>query len=81
MPAVRLKFLCAMLAGSRPHGPLPGLADAAPNDEVFTVGNYPVDADAANAVAAKQKAHGRRPAGRLPLAAEARSCPSPPTTA
>ena len=33
-----------------------GTAGAAPNDDVFTVGNYPVDADAANAVAAKQKA-------------------------
>jgi hypothetical protein len=30
--------------------------DAARNDEVYTVGNYPVDAQAANAVAAKEKA-------------------------
>ncbi len=29
---------------------------AAPSDEVYTVGNYPVDAQAANAVAAKEKA-------------------------
>jgi hypothetical protein len=35
-----------------PAGPL----RAAPNDEVYTVGNYPVDARAANAVAAKEKA-------------------------
>ena len=44
-----------MLAGLFLAGPL-GPVTAAPNDEVFTVGNYPVDADAANAVAAKQKA-------------------------
>ena len=44
-----------MLAGIVLTG-LPGPANAAPNDEVFTVGNYPVDAGAANAVAAKQKA-------------------------
>jgi hypothetical protein len=33
-----------------------GEGAAAANDEVFTVGNYPVDAQAANAVAAKQQA-------------------------
>ncbi len=44
-----------MLAGLFLAGPV-GAVTAAPNDEVFTVGNYPVDADAANAVAAKQKA-------------------------
>ena len=55
MPAVRPKFLCAMLAAAALFG-LAGTAGAAPNDDVFTVGNYPVDADAANAVAAKQKA-------------------------
>jgi hypothetical protein len=43
-----------MLAGLFLAGPV-GPVTAA-NDEVFTVGNYPVDADAANAVAAKQKA-------------------------
>ena len=55
MPAARLSFLCAILAGlalAATAGPVA----AAPNDDVFTVGNYPVDADAANAVAAKQKA-------------------------
>ena len=55
MPAVRLKFLCAVLAGIA-LAALPGIGMAAPNDEVFTVGSYPVDAQAANAVAAKQKA-------------------------
>lgn len=30
--------------------------NAAPNDQVYTVGNYPVDAEAKNAVAAKKKA-------------------------
>ena len=47
-------ILCAALAGSFAlAGPI---ALAAPNDEVYTVGNYPVDAQAANAVAAKEKA-------------------------
>lgn len=35
---------------------LPASVSAAPNDEVYTVGNYPVDAQAKNAVAAKDKA-------------------------
>lgn len=35
---------------------LAGPARAAPGDEVYTVGNYPVDAQAKNAVAAKDKA-------------------------
>jgi Uncharacterized protein conserved in bacteria (DUF2066) len=35
---------------------LPLSVSAAPNDEVYTVGNYPVDAQAKNAVAAKDKA-------------------------
>ncbi|MEO8419734.1 MAG: DUF2066 domain-containing protein [Hyphomicrobium sp.] len=55
MSAVRLKFLCAVLAGIA-LAALPGIGVAAPNDEVFTVGSYPVDAQAGNAVAAKQKA-------------------------
>jgi hypothetical protein len=55
VPAARRSFLCAILAGLALAVPA-GLAAAAPNDDVFTVGNYPVDADAANAVAAKQKA-------------------------
>jgi len=42
-------MLAALVAG-------PLAAVAAPSDEVFTVGNYPVDAEAANAVAAKKKA-------------------------
>ncbi|MDP1907059.1 MAG: DUF2066 domain-containing protein, partial [Hyphomicrobium sp.] len=44
-----------MLAGAAVLA-LPAIGVAAPNDEVFTVGNYPVDAQAGNAVAAKQKA-------------------------
>ena len=49
-----------------------GAAGAAPRPTtVFTVGNYPVEARADNAVAAKDQGAGRRPAGRLPLAAEA----------
>jgi hypothetical protein len=44
-----------MLAGAAVLA-LPGIGVAAPNDEVFTVGNYPVDAQADNAVAAKQRA-------------------------
>ena len=54
MPAARRKYLCAIFGGF--IAVLAGAAVAAPNDEPFTVGNYPVDADAANAVAAKQKA-------------------------
>ncbi|MFA5900391.1 MAG: DUF2066 domain-containing protein [Hyphomicrobium sp.] len=53
VPAIGSKLLCAMLlavlAGTAP-------LHAAPNDEVFTVGNYPVDAESKNAVAAKKKA-------------------------
>lgn len=53
VPAIWSKFLCAtllvLLTGAFP-------LHAAPNDEVFTVGNYPVDAEASNAVAAKKKA-------------------------
>ncbi|KAB2942258.1 MAG: DUF2066 domain-containing protein [Hyphomicrobium sp.] len=52
MRPVRLSFLCAMLAGILIG---PG-ALAAGNDEVFTVANYPVDAQAANAVTAKKQA-------------------------
>ena len=55
MPAVRLSS-CAQCWRASAVTALPGPAIAAPNDEVFTVGNYPVDAGAANAVAAKQKA-------------------------
>ena len=64
-------ILCAALTGicrcccrARPR--------AASNDEVYTVGNYPVDAQAANAVAAKEQGARRGPAGGLPLALEAR---------
>ncbi len=52
MQPVRPNFLCAMLAGLL-IGPAGALAA---NDDVFTVGNYPVDAQAANAVAAKKQA-------------------------
>jgi len=52
VPAIRLKLLCATfalaLAGS--------VGGAAAGDDVFTVGSYPVDAEAVNAVAAKKKA-------------------------
>lgn len=53
MPAIRTKFLYAMLAAALATV---SPARAAPGDDVFTVGNYPVDAQAGNAVAAKQKA-------------------------
>lgn len=53
MSTIRMKFLCAALLAA-----VGGAASAmaAPADEVFTVGNYPVDAQAENAVAAKKKA-------------------------
>lgn len=52
MPAIRIKTLCATLAFA-----LAGvLTNASASDDVFTVGNYPVDAEAVNAVAAKKKA-------------------------
>ena len=47
-------MLCAALTGFAVLVPL-SLAVAS-NDDVYTVGNYPVDAQAANAVAAKDKA-------------------------
>jgi hypothetical protein len=58
---VRAKFLCAIVIGAfvgttAIAAAVSGAALAAPGDEVFTVGNYPVEAQAANAVAAKQKA-------------------------
>jgi len=49
------KILCAVLLGAGALGSAV-TAHAAPADEVYTVGNYPVDAQAANAVAAKKKA-------------------------
>ncbi len=61
MRVVRAKFLCAIVIGAfvgttAIAAAVSGAALAAPGDEVFTVGNYPVEAQAANAVAAKQKA-------------------------
>ena len=47
-------MLCAALTGVAVLMPL-SLAVAS-NEDVYTVGNYPVDAQAANAVAAKDKA-------------------------
>ena len=49
----------------------PDLAVAS-NDDVYTVGNYPVDAQAANAVARQGQGARRGSAGGLPLALEAR---------
>ncbi len=52
MPAIRINYLCAIAAIA-----LAGVCGSAvAGDEVFTVGSYPVDAQAANAVAAKKKA-------------------------
>jgi hypothetical protein len=48
-------MLCAALTSAIPLA-APVVALAAQNDGVFTVGNYPVDAQADNAVAAKEKA-------------------------
>jgi hypothetical protein len=47
-------ILCAALAGVAVIAPLRSAVAA--NDDVYTVGNYPVDAQAENAVAAKDKA-------------------------
>ncbi len=49
------RILCASLGGVALAAAC-AAAVAAPNDDVYTVGNYPVDAQAANAVAAKEKA-------------------------
>ncbi len=54
MRAGSAKFLCVGLSICALLLPLP--AGAASPDEVYTVGNYPVDAQAANAVAAKEQA-------------------------
>jgi hypothetical protein len=51
----RQRILYASLAGAVALAAA-GPSFAAPNDDVYTVGNYPVDAQAANAVAAKKKA-------------------------
>lgn len=53
------RTLCVGLAGCGVLAALPALlgsAAVAANEDVYTVGNYPVDAQAANAVAAKEKA-------------------------
>ncbi|RTL72118.1 MAG: DUF2066 domain-containing protein [Hyphomicrobiales bacterium] len=50
----RLRRLAGLLAGV--VGLALGSAEAAPADAIFTVGNYPVEARADNAVAAKDKA-------------------------
>jgi len=55
VPGDMSRFLCAMIAGLAGLGVAAG-AYAAANDEVYTVANYPVDAEAGNAVAAKDKA-------------------------
>jgi hypothetical protein len=55
--ADRWRILCAGLAAALVlAGPVAAVPNAARNDDVYTVGNYPVDAQAANAVAAKEKA-------------------------
>ena len=54
MRAIEKRILCAGVAGIAVLASW--AAAAAPNDDVYTVGNYPVDAQAANAVAAKEKA-------------------------
>ncbi len=59
MRAHRQRILCVSLAGAivlAAAGPALAVPNAARNDDVYTVGNYPVDARAANAVAAKEKA-------------------------
>ncbi len=53
MPAIRLKIVCTMAALAVTWAAA-GAVSA--SDDVFTVGNYPVDAEAANAVAAKKQA-------------------------
>src|SRR5437762_1841973 len=55
MRAGSARFLCVALLGCCALL-LPRPAGAASADEVYTVGNYPVDAQAANAVAAKEQA-------------------------
>ena len=55
MPGDMSRILCAMITGLAAFG-VAASAFAASNDDVFTVGNYPVDAQAGNAVAAKDKA-------------------------
>jgi Uncharacterized protein conserved in bacteria (DUF2066) len=55
MLAGTARFLCVALLGGCALL-LPRSAGAASPDEVYTVGNYPVDAQAANAVAAKDQA-------------------------
>lgn len=49
------RMLCAALAGAVPLA-APLCVIAAQNDGVYTVGNFPVDAQAGNAVAAKERA-------------------------
>lgn len=59
MRVKRQRILCAGFAAATAVaviGPAFAVPNAARNDEVYTVGNYPVDAQAANAVAAKDKA-------------------------
>src|SRR5262245_16131822 len=48
------RFLCAVTAVFAALAVVAG--PCAADDDVYTVGNYPVDADAGNAVAAKEKA-------------------------
>jgi hypothetical protein len=48
------RFLCAVTAAFAALAVVAG--PCAADDDVYTVGNYPVDADAGNAVAAKEKA-------------------------
>ncbi|HEY7669781.1 MAG TPA: DUF2066 domain-containing protein [Hyphomicrobium sp.] len=59
MQEKRRRILCASLAVAAAlaaGAQALAVPNAARNDEVYTVGNYPVDAQAANAVAAKEKA-------------------------
>ena len=59
MRAIEKRILCAGLAAVAALTACSAalaVPNAARNDDVYTVGNYPVDAQAANAVAAKEKA-------------------------
>jgi len=53
VPAILLKIVCTMAALAITWA---AATAASASDDVFTVGNYPVDAEAANAVAAKKQA-------------------------
>ena len=66
----RKKILARIFAGAAVLA-VAGAVSAALGDEIFTVGNYPVDAQAKNAVTAKKRSFGGGPASRIPLIVEA----------